>query len=60
VASGRRRTPSFGTSGLAGDARLREGVSSCIASGTEIAMVNSNATSDDELHPQREVPRWHW
>jgi hemoglobin len=23
-------------------------------------MRNSNATSDEELHPLREVPRWTW
>jgi hemoglobin len=23
-------------------------------------MRNSNATTDDELHPLREVPRWTW
>jgi hemoglobin len=23
-------------------------------------MQNSNAQSDDELHPLREVPRWPW
>jgi len=23
-------------------------------------MQNSNATTDDELHPLREVPRWTW
>jgi hemoglobin len=28
--------------------------------GSEVAMQNSNATSDDELHPLREVPRWTW
>jgi hemoglobin len=42
------------------DPRLRDAVASCIDYGTEIAMVNSNARSDDELHPQREMPRWHW
>ena len=25
-----------------------------------VAMQNSNATSDDELHPLREVPHWTW
>ncbi len=28
--------------------------------GTRVAMQNSNATNDDELHPLREVPRWTW
>ena len=25
-----------------------------------VALQNSNANSDDELHPLREVPRWTW
>jgi hemoglobin len=28
--------------------------------GTQVAMQNSNATTDEELHPLREVPRWTW
>jgi hemoglobin len=28
--------------------------------GTQVAMQNSNATADEELHPLREVPRWTW
>jgi hypothetical protein len=28
--------------------------------GSRVAMQNSNATSDAELHPQREVPIWDW
>jgi hypothetical protein len=40
---------------LGGDAVL-----SCIAFGTEVAKVNSNARSDGELHPQCEMPQWHW
>lgn len=28
--------------------------------GSQVAMQNSHATTDDELHPLREVPRWTW
>jgi hemoglobin len=28
--------------------------------GTRVAMQNSNAATDEELHPLREVPRWTW
>jgi hemoglobin len=28
--------------------------------GTRVAMQNSNAESEDQLHPLREVPRWQW
>jgi hemoglobin len=46
--------------GVGEDPQLREAIGSCIEFGTEVAMVNSNATSDAELHPQREMPAWHW
>jgi hemoglobin len=42
------------------DRELRDAVLSCIEFGTEVAKVNSNARSDAELHPQREMPQWHW
>jgi hemoglobin len=45
---------------LGGDRELRDAVLSCIEFGTEVAKVNSNARSDAELHPQREMPQWHW
>ena len=28
--------------------------------GTQVAKQNSNAATDDDLHPLREVPRWNW
>jgi hemoglobin len=28
--------------------------------GSQVAVQNSNATNDDELHPLRELPRWTW
>jgi hemoglobin len=46
--------------GVGADAQLRGAIESCIEFGTEVAMVNSNATTDAELHPQRDVPHWHW
>jgi hemoglobin len=46
--------------GAGEDVQLREAIRSCIEFGTEVAMVNSNATSDAELHPQHEMPAWHW
>jgi hemoglobin len=46
--------------GFAADGRFRDAVASAIEFGTEIAMVNSHATTDDELHPQREIPRWQY
>jgi hemoglobin len=42
------------------DAAFREAVRSHVEFGSRVAMQNSNATSDDELHPLREVPRWTW
>jgi hemoglobin len=53
-------TAAFERVGLGGDRELREAVMSCIEFGTEVARVNSNATTDAELHPQREMPHWHW
>jgi hemoglobin len=26
--------------------------------GTEVALVNSHAVDDDDLHPCQEIPRW--
>jgi hemoglobin len=28
--------------------------------GSRVAMQNSHAGTEDELHPLREVPRWTW
>ena len=42
------------------DAPFREAVRSHVEFGSHVAMQNSNAESDDELHPLREVPRWTW
>ncbi|SDK35449.1 group II truncated hemoglobin [Nonomuraea jiangxiensis] len=47
-------------SGLPGDAPFREALYSHVDFGTQVAMRNSHARTDDELHPLREVPIWNW
>jgi hemoglobin len=42
------------------DAPFREAVRSHLEFGSRVAMQNSNATNEDELHPLRQVPRWAW
>jgi hemoglobin len=42
------------------DGPFREAIRSHVEFGSQVAMQNSNAHSDDELHPLREVPRWTW
>jgi hemoglobin len=42
------------------DEPFRQAVRSHVEFGSRVAMQNSNASSDDELHPLREVPRWTW
>jgi hemoglobin len=42
------------------DPAFREAVREHVEFGSKVAMQNSNAASDDELHPLREVPRWTW
>ncbi len=46
--------------GMPDDAPFREAVLEHVEFGTQVAMQNSNAESDDDLHPLREVPRWTW
>lgn len=53
-------TAAFERVGHGDDPELRDAVLSCIEFGTEVAKVNSNARSDAELHPQRDMPQWHW
>jgi hemoglobin len=38
----------------------RPPVRSHVEFGTQVAMQNSNATTDDDLHPLRGVPTWTW
>jgi hemoglobin len=46
--------------GLPDDAPFREAVIEHIEFGTQVAKQNSNARTEEELHPLREVPRWTW
>jgi hemoglobin len=48
------------TAGMPDDAAFREAVREHVDFGSRVAMQNSHATTDDELHPLREVPRWTW
>jgi hemoglobin len=40
------------------DAALRAELAGYLAFGTEVAVVNSHATSEEDLHPCQVVPRW--
>ena len=46
--------------GLPSDAPFREALRSHVEFGTHVAMQNSHAESDADLHPLREVPKWEW
>ena len=46
--------------GMPDDEPFREAVRSHSEFGSRVAMQNSRAASDGELHPLREVPRWTW
>src|SRR4029079_19209694 len=46
--------------GMPDDEPFRTAVRDHLEFGTQVAKQNSNATTDDELHPLREVPRWTW
>ncbi|WP_109507501.1 group II truncated hemoglobin [Nocardioides speluncae] len=46
--------------GLPDDARFRQALREYLDFGTEVAMVNSHAQSDADLHGCQEVPRWDW
>jgi hemoglobin len=46
--------------GLPDDERFRAAVRSHVEFGSEVARQNSNARTDAELHPLREVPTWTW
>ena len=39
---------------------FRAAVREHVEFGSRVAMQNSHASTDDELHPLREVPRWTW
>jgi hemoglobin len=46
--------------GMPDDEPFRQAVRDHVEFGSRVAMQNSNAETDDELHPLREVPRWSW
>jgi hemoglobin len=46
--------------GLPADAPFRKALASHIDFGSHVAKQNSNANTDAELHPLREVPKWDW
>jgi hemoglobin len=45
---------------LPADAAFREALRSHVEFGSRVAMQNSHARTDDELHPLRAVPQWQW
>jgi hemoglobin len=45
---------------LPADDAFREAIRSHVEFGSKVAMQNSNAQNEDQLHPLREVPRWSW
>jgi hemoglobin len=42
------------------DEAFRDAVREHVEFGSHVAMQNSHAQTDEELHPLREVPRWTW
>jgi hemoglobin len=46
--------------GMPDDEPFRDAVRAHVEFGSRVAMQNSHAESDAELHPLREVPRWTW
>lgn len=48
------------TAGLPADAAFREALRSHVEFGSRVAMQNSHARTDADLHPLRAVPHWQW
>jgi hemoglobin len=46
--------------GLPDDEPFRRALREHVEFGSHVAMQNSHATTDAELHPLREVPKWDW
>ena len=46
--------------GLPGDPRFRAALREHVEFGSHVAMQNSHAETDDQLHPLREIPMWQW
>jgi hemoglobin len=53
-------TAAMDAAGLPDDEDFREAVRSHVEFGSKVAMQNSLAETDEELHPLRAVPRWTW
>jgi hemoglobin len=50
----------FDCAQLPRDPEFRQAVLEHVEFGSRVAMQNSNAATEAELHPLREVPRWAW
>jgi hemoglobin len=48
------------TAGMPPDPAFRQAVREHVEFGSRVAMQNSQALTDEQLHPLREVPRWTW
>jgi hemoglobin len=46
--------------GLPSDEPFRQALREHVEFGSQVAVQNSHATTDEELHPLREVPAWTW
>jgi hemoglobin len=46
--------------GMPSNPAFREAVREHVEFGSSVALQNSNAETDEALHPLREVPRWSW
>jgi hemoglobin len=46
--------------GLPDDPAFRDALRSHVDFGSRVAMQNSHAETDAQLHPLREVPKWEW
>jgi hemoglobin len=46
--------------GMPDDEPFRRAVREHVDFGSRVALQNSNAATDEDLHPLREVPRWTW
>jgi hemoglobin len=48
------------TAGLPADEPFRRALREHVEFGSRVAVQNSHAATDADLHPLREVPRWQW
>lgn len=46
--------------GITADVEALEAIEEHVEFGTQVAVQNSHADTDEQLHPLREVPRWTW